>query len=145
MCYSSIIGFFWSLIYVHIGLQVTILSHRAIGGFVSHCGWNSILESLWFGVPIATWPLYAEQQMNAFEMVKELELAVEIRLDYRKGSKVVTGEELERALRRLMDDNNEVKSRVKRMREKCRVVLVENGSAYNALNSLIEKLTTRTL
>ncbi|TYJ99296.1 anthocyanidin 3-O-glucosyltransferase 2-like [Cucumis melo var. makuwa] len=125
--------------------QVTILSHRAIGGFVSHCGWNSILESLWFGVPIATWPLYAEQQMNAFEMVKELELAVEIRLDYRKGSKVVTGEELERALRRLMDDNNEVKSRVKRMREKCRVVLVENGSAYNALNSLIEKLTARTL
>lgn len=121
------------------------MSHRAIGGFVSHCGWNSILESLWFGVPIATWPLYAEQQMNAFEMVKELELAVEIRLDYRKGSKVVTGEELERALRRLMDDNNEVKSRVKRMREKCRVVLVENGSAYNALNSLIEKLTARTL
>ncbi|XVF71126.1 hypothetical protein PTKIN_Ptkin12aG0010700 [Pterospermum kingtungense] len=41
--------------------QVAILSHHAIGGFVSHCGWNSMLESIWFGVPITTWPLYAEQ------------------------------------------------------------------------------------
>ncbi|CAK9327271.1 unnamed protein product [Citrullus colocynthis] len=125
--------------------QVTILGHPAIGGFVSHCGWNSILESLWFGVPIATWPVYAEQQMNAFEMVKELELAVELRLDYREGSKVVTAEELETALRRLMNYDNEVRSRVKLMGEKCRTVLMENGSSHEALNSLIEKLTAQIL
>ncbi|XP_023519630.1 UDP-glycosyltransferase 43-like [Cucurbita pepo subsp. pepo] len=125
--------------------QVSILSHGAIGGFVSHCGWNSILESLWFGVPIATWPVYAEQQMNAFEMVKELELAVELRLDYREGSKLVTAEELETALRRLMDGGDEVRARVKRMGEKCRTVLLENGSSYTALNSLIEKLTAQIL
>lgn len=112
---------------------------------MSHCGWNSILESLWFGVPIATWPVYAEQQMNAFEMVKELELAVELRLDYREGSKLVTAEELETALRRLMDGGDEVKARVKRMGEKCRTVLLENGSSYTALNSLIEKLTAQIL
>lgn len=40
--------------------QVRVLAHQAIGGFVSHCGWNSILESVWYGVPIATWPVYAE-------------------------------------------------------------------------------------
>ncbi|PWA94423.1 UDP-glycoslytransferase 3 [Artemisia annua] len=60
--------------------QTEVLAHVAIGGFVSHCVWNSVLESLWYGVPIATWPIYAEQQLDAFQLVKELGLAVEISL-----------------------------------------------------------------
>ncbi|KAF5946056.1 hypothetical protein HYC85_016284 [Camellia sinensis] len=86
-------------------LQTAVLGHAAVGGFVSHCGWNSILESLWFGVPIVTWPIYAEQQINAFEMVMDLDLAVELRLDYRDecgggsygcgGAELVAAEEIE--------------------------------------------------
>ncbi|CAA2981083.1 anthocyanidin 3-O-glucosyltransferase 2-like [Olea europaea subsp. europaea] len=52
--------------------QVAILSHPSVGGFVSHCGWNSTLESVWCGVPIAAWSMYAEQHTNAFELVKDL-------------------------------------------------------------------------
>ncbi|XWS40486.1 hypothetical protein CRYUN_Cryun18bG0143900 [Craigia yunnanensis] len=123
--------------------QAVILGHQAVGGFVSHCGWNSILESVWYGVPIATWPLYAEQQMNAFQLVKELELAVEIRLDYREGSDLVSPEELERALRCLMngDDENEVRRKVKEMKQKSRTALFRNGSSYKSLASLILELT----
>lgn len=120
--------------------QVKILAHQAIGGFISHCGWNSILESLWYGVPIATWPIYAEQQMNAFEMVKELGLAVEIRLDYREGSDLVLAEEVERSMKKLMDGDQVVRTRVTDMREKSRMALMENGSAYQALEDLIEEL-----
>ncbi|KAH7569699.1 hypothetical protein JRO89_XS06G0247400 [Xanthoceras sorbifolium] len=120
--------------------QVTILGHQAIGGFVSHCGWNSVLESLWYGVPIATWPVYAEQQMNAFLLVKELGLAVEIRLDYREGSELVLAEELERGLRRLMDGNDEVRIKVKEMRDMSRTAVIENGSSYRSVGSLVEEL-----
>ncbi|KAI5668296.1 hypothetical protein M9H77_18149 [Catharanthus roseus] len=61
--------------------QMEVLSNPAIRGFVSPCGWNSTLESVWFGVPMAVWPIYAEQQMNAFEVVKEMGIAVEIKMD----------------------------------------------------------------
>ncbi|OVA15704.1 UDP-glucuronosyl/UDP-glucosyltransferase [Macleaya cordata] len=126
--------------------QVSVLGHQAIGGFVSHCGWNSILESLWFGVPIVTWPLYAEQQVNAFEMVKELGLAVELRLDYRKGSSdndLVVANEIERGVKYVMDmsGGNEVRKKVKKMREKSRkAVMDKDGSSYACLARLIESL-----
>lgn len=45
--------------------QVRVLSHPATAVFVSHCGWNSTLESLAAGVPMVAWPLYAEQKVNA--------------------------------------------------------------------------------
>ena len=121
--------------------QVSILAHKAIGGFVSHCGWNSILESLWHGVPIATWPIYAEQQLNALKMVKELGLAVEISLDYRRGSnKLVLAEEIERGIKCLMDGDGEVRKKVKEMSKNVRMAVMENGSSYMSLGTLIEEL-----
>ena len=120
--------------------QVSILSHKAIGGFISHCGWNSILESLWHGVPIATWPIHAEQQMNAFELVKELELAIEIRLDYREGSDLVMANEIERGIKSLMDCNNEVRTKVKEISMKSRMSMMENGSSYASMRALIQEL-----
>ena len=90
------------------GRHKQILARQAIGGFVSHCGWNSILESIYFGVPIATWPLYAEQQVNALELVKDLKIAVEITLDYRADfmaeKKMILGaERIGKGIRDLME------------------------------------------
>ncbi|KAJ9541416.1 hypothetical protein OSB04_027922 [Centaurea solstitialis] len=121
--------------------QVSVLAHEAIGGFVSHCGWNSILESIWYGVPIATWPLYAEQQLNAFEMVNELGLSVELRLDSRDGGgDLVLAEELERGVRELMMDGGDgelIRKKVKEMSEKAKKALMENGSSFQAMDDLI--------
>ncbi|XP_062109382.1 anthocyanidin 3-O-glucosyltransferase 2-like [Humulus lupulus] len=124
--------------------QVEVLAHPATGGFVSHCGWNSVLESLWFGVPIGTWPMYAEQQMNAFQLVRDLGLAVELRLDFRKdGGDVVLSGEIERAVRCLMDggedgEGGSVRKRVREMSEKCRRAVSEGGSSYHSFGCFIE-------
>ncbi|KAB1225257.1 Hydroquinone glucosyltransferase [Morella rubra] len=45
--------------------QTRILRHGSIGGFLTHCGWNSTLESIASGIPLIVWPLFAEQRMNA--------------------------------------------------------------------------------
>ncbi|KAF4399855.1 putative UDP-glucose flavonoid 3-O-glucosyltransferase 3 [Cannabis sativa] len=134
--------------------QVTILAHPSVGGFVSHCGWNSTLESLWFGVPIATWPLYAEQQINAFKLVKEFRLAVEIRLDYKKSNYnrsdhvenqaeilIVKAEEIELGIRRVMEADNDIRKRVKEISEKGKKALLEGGSSYTSLCRFITDVT----
>ncbi|KAF8364707.1 hypothetical protein HHK36_033317 [Tetracentron sinense] len=123
--------------------QVAVLAHHAIGGFVSHCGWNSVLESLWFGVPIAVWPLYAEQKLNAFELVKELGLAVEIREGGGGDDMVVVAEEVERGVRSVMDGDNEVRKRVQEMGENSRKSVMEGGSSFASFGRLIKDLMER--
>jgi hypothetical protein len=56
--------------------QVEILHHPAVGGFLSHSGWNSVLESICAGIPILSWPMIAEQKLicrsvyNCFKRLK---------------------------------------------------------------------------
>lgn len=125
--------------------QVDILAHKATGGFVSHCGWNSIQESLWYGVPIATWPMYAEQQLNAFEMVKELGLAVEIRLDYvadgdRVTLEIVSADEIATAVRSLMDGDNPIRKKVKEISSVARKAVSDGGSSMVATGDFISDI-----
>lgn len=125
--------------------QAAVLAHRAIGGFVSHCGWNSTLESLWFGVVVATWPLRGEQQFNAFELVVELGLATEIKMDYRRDfrmeSGILTADEIEGGIRKLMEEaGSERWKKVKEVSEKSRKALTEGGSSYLSLGRLIDDI-----
>ncbi|MBA0690652.1 hypothetical protein Goari_008314 [Gossypium aridum] len=124
--------------------QVDVLGHKAVGGFVSHCGWNSILESLWHGVPIVTWPIYAEQQLNAY-MMKEVGLAVELRWDYRGGtSDIVKAEEIEEGVRQVMDAGSEVRKKVKEMAEMARKAVMNGGSSFNSIGRFIEDMIANT-
>ena len=56
--------------------QVNALSHDSVGGFVTHCGWNSVLEAISVGVPMVAWPLYAEQRLNRVFLVEEIKVAL---------------------------------------------------------------------
>ncbi|XXG48953.1 hypothetical protein AAC387_Pa02g3268 [Persea americana] len=122
--------------------QANILGHVAVGGFVSHCGWNSTLESIWFGVPILTWPLYAEQKLNAFKLVQDCGLAVELILDYEK-DEWVSAEEVEKGVRCLMGDSEKgqkVRTRAKEMAEASTKAVAQGGSSFSTFGALIETL-----
>ncbi|KAF3434082.1 hypothetical protein FNV43_RR25185 [Rhamnella rubrinervis] len=70
--------------------QVDILSHEAVSAFLSHCGWNSVMEALGQGVPILGWPVAAEQFYNAKLSEKEVGVCVEVA----RGRSVVGHEDL---------------------------------------------------
>jgi len=80
--------------------QIVVLSHPSTSSFLSHCGWNSTIESILHGVPMIAWLFFAEQRMNAFLLVKEMKVGIEVQ----KGADgLVKRKEVERAARELME------------------------------------------
>ncbi|CAN1258464.1 UDP-glucosyltransferase 29 [Linum perenne] len=57
--------------------QRRILRHESVGGFVSHCGWNSVMEAMNYGVPIVGVPLRIDQPMNA-RLVEEAGVGLKV-------------------------------------------------------------------
>ncbi|XP_044478544.1 UDP-glycosyltransferase 92A1-like [Mangifera indica] len=58
--------------------QVEILCHKSVSVFLSHCGWNSVLESLSHGVPMIGWPMAAEQFYNVKLLEDMIGVCVEV-------------------------------------------------------------------
>ncbi|VVA92172.1 unnamed protein product [Arabis nemorensis] len=86
--------------------QEKVLSHPSIGGFLTHCGWNSTIESLCGGVPMICWPFFAEQPTNCKFCCDEWGVGMEIGGNVKR-------EEVEAVVRELMDGE-----KGKKMREK---------------------------
>ncbi|CAL5363382.1 unnamed protein product [Camellia sinensis] len=78
--------------------QARILAHSSTGGFASHCGWNSISESLFYGVPIVAIPMHLDQPLNA-KLVEEVGVAVEVSRDINGR---LDREEITQALRKVV-------------------------------------------
>lgn len=128
--------------------QVLILSHPAIGGFMSHCGWNSTLEGVAAGVPMITWPMFAEQFYNEKLILQVTRtgvgVGVERCVNWGKEQEIgvlVRCEDVRRAIERLMDGGEEGEARRKRARklgEVARRTVEGGGSSYSNLNLMIQ-------
>ncbi|XP_057963675.1 scopoletin glucosyltransferase-like [Malania oleifera] len=127
--------------------QVLILDHEAIGAFVTHCGWNSVLEGVCAGVPMVTWPVYAEQFYNE-KLVTQI-LRIGVAVGAQKWSRVVGDsvkrEAIERAVRMVMagEEAEGMRSRAKALGEMAKRAVEEGGSSHSDLNALIEDLSSR--
>jgi hydroquinone glucosyltransferase len=120
--------------------QVEILGHGSIGGFLSHCGWGSTLESVVNGVPMIAWPLFAEQRLNARLLTDVLKVAVRPKVDDESG--IVKREEVAKCVKRIMegDESLEIQKRIKELSDGAAVATSEHGSSRKALSSLALKL-----
>ncbi|KAJ3692215.1 hypothetical protein LUZ60_012565 [Juncus effusus] len=117
--------------------QVDVLGHEAIGGFVTHCGWNSVLEGICAGIPMVAWPLYAEQRMNKVIMEEELRLAVGIE-GYDK--EIVPALEVEKKIRLLMEskEGEELRVRTLSAQADAKAALEEGGSSFGSLREVVD-------
>ncbi|KDP42171.1 hypothetical protein JCGZ_02901 [Jatropha curcas] len=114
-------------------LQREVLAHPAIGGFWSHCGWNSALESISEGIPMICRPCFGDQMVTAryVSHVWRTGLILENKLERK---------EIESAVRRLMIDKEgeEMRQRAADLKEKVEVCFKKGGSSYNFLDRLVE-------
>lgn len=106
--------------------QLEILSHRSTGAFLSHCGWNSSLESLSRGVPVIGWPLMADQLYNSTMLEEELGVCVELA---RGAEDTLDYAHLERIIRLVLDEEKgkEMKEKSIKYAEMIRAAVKEKG------------------
>ena len=118
--------------------QEEVLSHRAVGWFLSHCGWNSVTEALWHGVPMFLWPQHGDQKINA-DLVERIGVGMWVKSWGWGGDPmvVVKGEEIAETVRE-MTGNKSLRLQAAKVRDEARKAVGEGGSSYERLNDLIE-------
>lgn len=130
--------------------QILILSHPAVGGFLTHCGWNSTIEGLCFGLPMITWPLFAEQFLNEKLIVEVLKIGVRIGVevqvrfgDEKKAGILVEKCRVVEAIEMCLDGGEEGEKRRIRATELGNMAtraLEEDGSSRFNISSLIQDI-----
>lgn len=128
--------------------QLLILNHKAVGGFMTHCGWNSTLEGVCAGLPMITWPLFAEQFYNERLVVDVLKIGVAVGMKAYvfkpEDRPLIHGIEIERAASCVMGGGIEAEAMRKTARElgeMAKSAVREDGSSYTELTRLISELS----
>ncbi|CAN6477370.1 unnamed protein product [Victoria cruziana] len=118
--------------------QEEVLAHGSVGGFLSHCGWSSVVEAVWHGVPIFGWPQGADQLMNAIAIEKgRLGVWERSWRGSANGGGLVKGEDIGRLLGLWMGDKH-VKENARRLREEARRAVGAGGDSSKTLAGLMD-------
>ncbi|XP_071697687.1 UDP-glycosyltransferase 73E1-like [Rutidosis leptorrhynchoides] len=130
--------------------QLLILSHRAVGGFLTHCGWNSILEAVCAGQPMVTWPHLFDQFLNEKFVIDVLKIGVSIGVEIPaplgeqdKVGPFVKKEDIKSAIDRLMNKNEEgelIRKRAQELAKMANIATEDGGSSHLDTKLLIRDI-----
>ncbi|KAG8368650.1 hypothetical protein BUALT_Bualt15G0067600 [Buddleja alternifolia] len=115
--------------------QEEVLSHPTVGGFLTHSGWNSVVESLSSGVPMLCWPFFADQHINCRYSCEEWGVGMEINSDVKR-------DEVGFLVRELLDGEKGkmMKKRAMEWKEKAEKAIASDGSSYLNLDRLVNEV-----
>ncbi|KMT15549.1 hypothetical protein BVRB_3g059010 [Beta vulgaris subsp. vulgaris] len=119
--------------------QLAILAHRAIGCFVTHCGWNSTLEAISLGVPLVAMPQWTDQPTNAKYIADVWRIGVRLKVDD-KG--IVTRDEVDVCIREVMEGERSIgfKKNVMEWKKLAQEAMEEGGSSDRNIEEFVAEL-----
>ncbi|XP_043726159.1 UDP-glycosyltransferase 87A1-like [Telopea speciosissima] len=124
--------------------QLRVLCHSSVAGFLTHCGWNSILEAIYSGVPMLTFPLLIDQIPNSTLVVEDWKIGLTVKEEI--GMEILVGrDKIARVVQRLMDEDEgvQLRERAEVLKRSCQRAIEKGGSTFTNLHAFIGDLGTR--
>ncbi|XP_057779189.1 UDP-glycosyltransferase 86A1-like [Salvia miltiorrhiza] len=116
--------------------QNEVLRNPAIGGFLTHCGWNSILESVWCGVPMICYPLFTDQITNRKLVVDDWKVGINLC----EGEGIINKEEVAEKIEFVMSEerSEELRQQMEKVRRTLENATSVDGSSNRNFDGFVE-------
>ncbi|KAI4315929.1 hypothetical protein L6164_023957 [Bauhinia variegata] len=124
--------------------QIRVLLHPAIGGFWTHCGWNSTKEGVFAGVPFLTFPILMDQPLNSKLIVEDWKVGWRVSEGVRKDI-LVSKDEIARLVQKFMhltegEMGREMRKRARELQQKCQLAIGDGGSSENDVHAFMRDI-----
>jgi UDP:flavonoid glycosyltransferase YjiC (YdhE family) len=124
--------------------QLRVLCHPSIGGFWSHCGWNSTSEAVFAGLPMLTFPIYWDQVTNSKVVVEDWKIGWRVKKEV-ESENLVGREEIARLVKGFMDsesdEGKELRRKARELQKICRQAIQKGGSTDASIDAFISEMS----